>query len=234
MHGQHEITLIRDENDDSYLDVVIRSQSEILSVEQGSQSRTMIRNKVLFQFGIMLLELAYAHLLRTIQKPQDIGEQSLANTDYHTAERIQKIAAREINPSFAEIVRKCINVTLVTVKPSTTANCKRPSTRMSWSNFNPPRRSCEVFGKMTKIEVCCWLKCCVITHSQVILATAAISGTLMLLCEHRYPGDAKQVACDYEYIVSQYLCTRCWYPIKVGWNLGRTVYQVIQPQIKSV
>ena len=72
------------------------------------QSRNIIRNKVLFQFGVMLFELAYARPLRTMQKPQDIDEQSSANTDYHTAERIQKSVAREINPSFAEIVRKCI------------------------------------------------------------------------------------------------------------------------------
>jgi len=93
---------------DSYLDVSIQISNDTASSHHATSTRTMIRNPVLFKLGVMLLELAYARPLREMCKPQDIDPHNDHNTDYYTAERLQKGVSIEMGPVFAEIVRKCI------------------------------------------------------------------------------------------------------------------------------
>ena len=71
-------------------------------------SRTLIRNGLLFNLGVMLLELAYQSPLKTLQQPSDNDNHKSQNTDYYTADRVRRGAASILGPKYAEVIRKYI------------------------------------------------------------------------------------------------------------------------------
>jgi len=101
-------------NDDShvdsyhpYLDVCISGAHGPLQKSTTFPSRTLIRNSLLFNLGVMLLELAFQKPLRQMQEECDVDRHEDHNTDYYTANRVRMFAS-DLGPKYAEIVRKCI------------------------------------------------------------------------------------------------------------------------------
>jgi hypothetical protein len=91
-----------------YVDVSIKGPNGPLSRCTTFPSRTLIRNRLLFSLGVMLLELAYQAPLQSLQRPTDVDAHMPPNTDYHTADRLRHEAAAILTPRYAEVVRKCI------------------------------------------------------------------------------------------------------------------------------
>lgn len=91
-----------------YVDVSIMGPHGPPTRQTTFPSRTLIRNRLLFSLGVMLLELAYQAPLHSLQKPMDVDAHVTTNTDYHTADRVRHEAASILGPRYAEVVRKCI------------------------------------------------------------------------------------------------------------------------------
>lgn len=91
-----------------YVDVSIEGPHGPLTRQTTFPSRTLIRNRLLFSLGVMLLELAYQAPLHSLQKPTDVDAHVAPNTDYHIADRVRHEAASILGPRYAEVIRKCI------------------------------------------------------------------------------------------------------------------------------
>jgi hypothetical protein len=92
-----------------YVNVSINKPHEPLTKRATFPSRTLIRNRLLFSLGVMLLELAYHSPLKTLQQPSDNDVHESQNTDFYTADRVRHNAASILGPRYAEVVRKCIH-----------------------------------------------------------------------------------------------------------------------------
>ncbi|KAF7507807.1 hypothetical protein GJ744_010108 [Endocarpon pusillum] len=91
-----------------YVNVLIKKLHGSLTKRASFPSRTVIRNRLLFSLGVMLLELAYQSPLKTLQQPSDNDDHESQNTDYYTADRVRHDAASILGPRYAEVIRKCI------------------------------------------------------------------------------------------------------------------------------
>lgn len=91
-----------------YVDVSIKGPHGPLPRHTTLPSRTLIRNRLLFSLGVMLLELAYQAPLHSLQRPTDVDAHMPPNTDYHIADRVRHEAASILGPRYAEVIRKCI------------------------------------------------------------------------------------------------------------------------------
>ncbi|KIW31770.1 uncharacterized protein PV07_03366 [Cladophialophora immunda] len=91
-----------------YVSVSIKGPHGPLAKRTTFPGRTLIRNRILFSLGIMLLELVYQAPLKALQKPADVDAHEAQNTDYYTADRARHDAASMLGPRYAEVVRKCI------------------------------------------------------------------------------------------------------------------------------
>ena len=91
-----------------YVNVSIIGPNGPLTRQTTFPSRTLIRNRLLFSLGVMLLELAYQAPLHSLQRPTDVDTHMTPNTDYHTADRLRHEAASRVCPRYAEVIRKCI------------------------------------------------------------------------------------------------------------------------------
>jgi len=91
-----------------YVNVSINEPHGPLTKRATFPSRTLIRNRLLFSLGVMLLELAHHSPLETLQQPSDNDDRESQNTDYYTADRVRHDAASILGPGYAEVIRKCI------------------------------------------------------------------------------------------------------------------------------
>ena len=91
-----------------YVDVSIKGPHGPPTRQTAFPSRTLIRNRLLFSLGVMLLELAYQTPLHLLQKDTDVDAHLAPNTEYHIADRVRHDAASMMGPRYAEVVRKCI------------------------------------------------------------------------------------------------------------------------------
>ena len=98
----------RQDSDGPFLDVSIKHSIDSSSGSTTIASRTLVRNGLLFNLGVMMLELAYQRPLPELRKPQDYDRHHNQNTDYFTADRIRHQASAYLGPRYAEAARKCI------------------------------------------------------------------------------------------------------------------------------
>ncbi|KAH7321852.1 hypothetical protein BKA65DRAFT_89681 [Rhexocercosporidium sp. MPI-PUGE-AT-0058] len=73
---------------------------------------TLARNELLFNLGVLLLELGYDAPLRYLQQPEDIKDGHSRNsmyTDFFTARRISCAAARELDARYGRLAKKCLD-----------------------------------------------------------------------------------------------------------------------------
>ncbi|KAL9616495.1 MAG: hypothetical protein Q9160_008638 [Pyrenula sp. 1 TL-2023] len=69
----------------------------------------VVRNHLLFQLGIMLLELAYQKSISELVSPLDKIGASPNDVPYCTANRLAGKVSAIVGPRYAEVVRKCIH-----------------------------------------------------------------------------------------------------------------------------
>jgi hypothetical protein len=72
-------------------------------------SQMLIRNRLLFSLGIVLLELAYQRPLASLTSDLDRIGVSSENVPYRTAERLSFRVGEKLGANYAELVRKCIH-----------------------------------------------------------------------------------------------------------------------------
>ena len=70
------------------------------------------RNKLLFNFGIILLEIGYGRpwhdLKLTIAKVPVAGENAKSLSDNQAAEKLAQLLVNQMGPTYSKIVRKCL------------------------------------------------------------------------------------------------------------------------------
>lgn len=71
-----------------------------------SRQRSPIRNRTLYNLGVMLVELAYNRPLQDLQKPED--DQGDPYTSYWTATRMGDRVGRKLGPVYADAVNICL------------------------------------------------------------------------------------------------------------------------------
>ena len=91
-----------------FLDVSIKNSLEPSTKSVNLPSRILIRNRLLFGLGVMMLELAFQQPLAVLRRAQDLDQHQDQNTDYFTADRIRHQASAYLGPRYAEVARKCI------------------------------------------------------------------------------------------------------------------------------
>ncbi|EXJ86596.1 hypothetical protein A1O3_03549 [Capronia epimyces CBS 606.96] len=72
-------------------------------------SPIVVRNRLLFSLGIMLLELAFHKPLVELMVEGDRDLAYSGNTEYLAAERLARQVSAHMGPRYAEVVRKCIH-----------------------------------------------------------------------------------------------------------------------------
>lgn len=91
-----------------FLDVSIKNSLAPPTRSASVPSRILIRNRLLFSLGVMMLELAFQQPLTELRRSQDLDQHQDQNTDYFTADRIRHQASAYLGPRYAEVARKCI------------------------------------------------------------------------------------------------------------------------------
>jgi hypothetical protein len=69
----------------------------------------VVRNRLLFSLGIVLLELAFQKSIDELATAQDQIEVTPEDIQYRTSDRLSKRLSQVMGPCYAEVVRKCIN-----------------------------------------------------------------------------------------------------------------------------
>ena len=108
-HSANDSASICEDGQGPFLNVSIRNAPGPSASSSKNPSRTVVRNPLLFDLGVMMLELAYQKPLVELRKPQDTGQYEDHNTDYFTADRIRHQVSRYMGPRYAEVARKCIH-----------------------------------------------------------------------------------------------------------------------------
>jgi hypothetical protein len=78
---------------------------------EKNQAYQLYRNELLFNLGVILLELGYDAPLQYLSSPEDIkGGDTDASwyTDFFTARRLGKCAARELDARYGRLAKKCL------------------------------------------------------------------------------------------------------------------------------
>ena len=91
-----------------FLDVSIKNSLDPSTKLANIPSSILIRNRLLFGLGVMMLELAFQEPLARLRRSQDLDQYQGQNTDYFTADRIRHQASAYLGPRYAEVARKCI------------------------------------------------------------------------------------------------------------------------------
>jgi hypothetical protein len=99
---------IRQGVDGLFLDVSIKNPLGPPARSNAFPSRTLVRNALLFNLGVMMLELACQRSLHELRKKEDLDQHEDRNTDYFTADRIRHQASTNLGPRYAEAARKCL------------------------------------------------------------------------------------------------------------------------------
>jgi len=80
-----------------------------LSRAQSFPSVMVVRNRLLFSLGVMLLELAFQRPLSEMTKDSDKQSVDAGNAEYLTADRLSKRVSSHMGPRYAEVVKKCVH-----------------------------------------------------------------------------------------------------------------------------
>lgn len=94
------------EGENPYIDVVIQNSQTGETIERENHCR-FIENQLLFQLGVILLELAYEQPLLEMQVPEDT-EDGVMVAEFNTAKRIRDQAGNVFGPAYARIVGQCL------------------------------------------------------------------------------------------------------------------------------
>lgn len=93
-----------------YINVSVKGINGPLSrVPTFPETRSFIQNPLLFDLGVMLLELAFQMPLRQLQKPIDLenGQENM-HTEFFTAKRLCR-STTQLGLRYKEVARKCIH-----------------------------------------------------------------------------------------------------------------------------
>ena len=92
-----------------HLNVKIKETDQGLYQTSMCSVRFIIRNRLLFNLGVMLLEVAYCKTLRSLEQPCDLenGERS-ALTEIFAARRLASSLGREMGATYGNIVKKLL------------------------------------------------------------------------------------------------------------------------------
>lgn len=93
-----------------YMNVSVKSMNRPLSrVPTFPTTRSFVQNPLLFDLGVMLLELAFQAPLRHLQKPIDLdnGQEDM-HTEFFTAKRLCR-SSMQLGLRYKEVARKCIH-----------------------------------------------------------------------------------------------------------------------------
>ena len=92
-----------------HLNVRIKTSDQILSQTSTNSTRSIVRNPLLFNLGVMLLEVAYCAPLRSLELPCDLenGERTTL-TEVFAARRLAGSLGREIGGTYGKIVKKLL------------------------------------------------------------------------------------------------------------------------------
>ncbi|KAJ9615801.1 hypothetical protein H2200_001878 [Cladophialophora chaetospira] len=98
-----------DSGQEPYANVSIRG-GNLAVTKQVAKPISYIRNRALFSLGKILLELAYQKTFQELQRPEDVESELTDDAkDLRTAKRLVLNVSEKLGPSYAEVVRKCID-----------------------------------------------------------------------------------------------------------------------------
>lgn len=92
-----------------HLHVNIKGPNQALSQASTNPTRSVARNPLLFNLGVMLLEVAYCATLRSLEQPCDLenGERS-SLTEIFAARRLANSLGREMGGTYSKIVKQLL------------------------------------------------------------------------------------------------------------------------------
>jgi hypothetical protein len=79
---------------------------------QKGKVRQLAQNQLLFNLGVILIELGYEAPLQHLRTPEDCEDEGCAAgwyTDFVTARRLGKAASKEFDARYGRIVKKCLD-----------------------------------------------------------------------------------------------------------------------------
>lgn len=94
---------------ETFVTTQIRGPHGPLARAQTLPSPIVVRNRLLFSLGVMLLELAYQHPLSALTIERDKDVSNPGNTEYFTADRLSRQVSAHMGARYAEITRKCVH-----------------------------------------------------------------------------------------------------------------------------
>jgi hypothetical protein len=93
----------------AYVTAKVSSLEDSQSVSNIAPNPLVVRNRLLFSLGIVLLELAFQKSIDELATAQDQIEATPEDVQYRTSDRLSKRLSQVMGPCYAEVVRKCIN-----------------------------------------------------------------------------------------------------------------------------
>lgn len=92
-----------------FINVSVKGINGPLSRVSTFPTRSFVQNPLLFDLGVMLLELAFQAPLRQLQKPGDLNNgQEDMHTEFFTAKRLCR-SSMQLGLRYREVARKCIH-----------------------------------------------------------------------------------------------------------------------------
>ena len=91
-----------------HIDVPVgRSKANLLE-PIGASTQHLASNVLLFNLGVMLIELAYMATLRNLLNKQEQSSKDSRYTEFFAARRLGEVVSREMGTKYARIVQKCV------------------------------------------------------------------------------------------------------------------------------
>ena len=89
-----------------HIDVPIK-KTPLVSVAPGP-SEHLAPNIILFNLGIMLIELAFAATLQNLLNQKELSYRDTQYAEFFAARRLSGVVSREMGPRYSKIVQKCL------------------------------------------------------------------------------------------------------------------------------
>lgn len=93
----------------AFISAQIEGPNSSLERAQSLPSPLIVRNRLLFGLGVMLLELAFQKPLVEMIKDSDMDATHTGNTEFLTADRLSRQVSSHMGPRYAEVTKKCIH-----------------------------------------------------------------------------------------------------------------------------
>ena len=91
-----------------HIDVSITNSNIVLPISVGKSADHLAPNVILFNLGVMLIELAYTATLRNLLTEKEQSYRDSHYTEFLAARRLGEVVAREMGPKYSKIVQKCL------------------------------------------------------------------------------------------------------------------------------